>query len=389
MLESINPGKVLIVDDDINLCKMLQDMLEEYDFKTVYAETAEAALIEMRNFKPYTALVDFKLGSVSGLELAKSMKDIDPDLPVILITAYPTMDLAVKAIKNDVYDFLPKPVESANLLRSITKAVEKRNLIEENKRLIISLKKSNAELDRLNHLKSKFLSIVTHDLRTPLTSIRGYADVLRTPELLTPDIQKKCHSVIENSIERMSNLIGNLMDIVSIEAGKLRVEKVPLDYKAVCRELEDTFAPVAKSREIILTWDITDKPLMAPGDPNRLVQVLTNLISNAFKHTPPKGKVQVKVTIQEKNSPPAILTEVIDNGAGIAPENQQKIFEQFFQVETSPTRRDGLGLGLVISKDIVAAHGGVIGVESEGLGKGSRFYFTLPMLDENKNQNEK
>lgn len=381
-----NPTKILVVDDDANLCQMLSDILDEYHFKTAVSEDSQSALKVLEEFKPTVALVDFRLGEESGIEVAHALKKIDPDLPVILMTAYPSLDLAVKAIQSDIYDFLAKPVDSTYLLRSVTKAAEKRHLSEENKKLISFLKQSNSELDRLNTMKSKFLSIVTHDLRTPLTSIRGYSEMLKTTDDLSEEDQNRCFSAIDRSIHRMNDLINNLLDMVSIEAGKLRVEKSPIDYVAVCRELEETLAPVAASKKIKLEWQTAPGPIQINGDASRLIQILTNLVSNAFKHVPENGKITVRATLKNKPAPAAqaaravVLTEVIDNGEGIAPEDQARIFEQFFQVETSATRREGLGLGLAISKEIIKAHQGEIGCSSQGLGKGSTFWFTLPLL---------
>ncbi len=380
--ELAGSNKVLIIDDDANLCSMLKDIVEEYEFQTAVAETQDQAVELMQKFKPTLALVDFKLGDITGLELSQKLKKFDVDLPIILMTAYPSLDLAVKAIQSDIYDFLAKPVDTTYLLRSMNKAIEKRLLTEENKRLIEHLKKSNQELERLSIMKSKFLSIVTHDLRLPLTSIRGYSEMLQEPSL-DKESQERCLSSIMSSVDRMGGLINNLMDMVSIDAGKLRVEKSPLDYTAICNELRQTFIPISENQKIKLEWEIPSGPVPVLGDSHRLVQILTNLISNAFKHTAENSVVNVRVSrIQDENTKkPMVLTEVIDHGEGIAPADQAKIFEQFFQVESSPTRRQGLGLGLTITKEIVSAHDGQIGVYSEGLGKGSQFWFTLPVQE--------
>jgi signal transduction histidine kinase len=154
------------------------------------------------------------------------------------------------------------------------------------------------------------------------------------------------------------------------------VEKEQIDFQTICVEIKETLSPVAENKKIDLQWELPAGNMMIMGDSSRLVQVLTNLISNAFKHTPEKGRITVRATRQDGR----ILMEVMDTGRGIALEDQTKIFEQFYQVESSPTRRDGLGLGLSITKEIIAAHQGEIGVSSEGLGKGSRFWFTIPLL---------
>ncbi|MBI2915672.1 MAG: response regulator [Elusimicrobia bacterium] len=367
--------RVLIVDDETVIGEMLQDILETYGFPSAFAETREKAIELMPVFKPTVALIDYHLVTTTGFEVSKSLKQLDVDIPVILMTAYPSLELAVKAIQNDIYDFLAKPVDKAYLFSTITKAMEKRILTEENKKLIVSLQESNQVLDRLNRMKSKFLSIVTHDLRTPLVSVQGYSELLRTEENLTEQDKEKCFQSIRISVDRMKGLINNLMDMVSIESGKLRIEKTSLDYIQVCTEVQMSLSPVAQSRKIDLLWEIPSQPVPVMGDSHRLVQVLTNLITNAFKHTQSKGKITVKVFRQDKT----VRTEVVDTGEGIPKEDQPRLFEQYYQVESSETKREGLGLGLSIAKEIVEAHGGQIGVQSKGPNQGSLFFFTLPL----------
>ncbi|MBI2119012.1 MAG: response regulator [Elusimicrobia bacterium] len=368
--------KILIVDDEVTIGELLQDILDAYDFESKFAEDKEQAVQIMKEFNPTVALVDYRLGNnVTGFDVAKELKELDEDIPIIILTAYPSLELAMKAMHNEIYDFLAKPVDKAYLIRSITKAAEKRMLIQENKRLIASLKESNQTLDKLNRMKSKFLSIVTHDLRTPLAAIQGYAEVLQSMENLKPEEENKCLHAISAASERMKGLINNLMDMVSIESGKLRIEKSAIDYIAVCNEVKEILVPVAHLKKMRLEWELPAAPLKLLGDSNRLVQVLTNLISNAFKHTPENGKIKVKVSLKEK----FILTEITDTGEGIAQEHLNKIFEQYYQVETSESKREGIGLGLSITKEIVTAHQGEIGAQSQGLSKGSAFWFTLPI----------
>ncbi len=367
--------KILIVDDETAIGEMVCDILGEYGFETSLAETQAEAEAAMAKFRPAIALVDYQLGKVNGLDLARRLKALDPDLPVILMTAYPTLELAVKAINENIYDFISKPIDRVFLARSVAKAIENRSLIEENKRLVRNLQESNLSLERANKMKSKFLSIVTHDLRTPLTSARGFCDMLMTEPNLTEAEEKKYLSMVDTSITRMNNLVGTLMDFVSIESGKLRIDHERFDFAAILRELESTLAPNAKNKKIELSWAIAPGEIRVTGDSDRLHQVATNLISNSLKHTPEGGKVRVKVRLEGGK----VVTEVEDNGEGISDADQDRIFDPFFQVESSPHKREGLGLGLAIAKEIVSAHGGEIGAKSPGPGKGSTFYFTLPI----------
>lgn len=366
---------ILILDDDENICQMLQDKLEALGFKSYTAHEEASALHITKTLKPEVALVDFKLEKITGIEVAHHLRKIDPDLPVIIMTAYASLELAVKAIQSDIYDFLAKPVDTTYLVRSISKASEKRRLTIENKQLIESLRVKNVDLEALNDMKTKFLSVVTHDLRTPLTSIRGYAEMLHSLTNITEEEKTRCFSSIEKSVTRMNNLINNLMDMVSIEAGKLRVEKTIIEYVSICRELQGTFKPMSEKRKVKVIWELPAKPIKLLGDSHRLVQVFTNFIANAFKHTKPGDKITVRVSIKDKE----ILSEIIDDGEGISKEDQNKIFEHFFQVESSVTRREGLGLGLTIAKEIILAHDGKVGVFSKGIGLGAKFWFSLPI----------
>ena len=360
--------KVLIVDDEPAVGELIRDLLEDSGLEMEVVSTPEAALPALKSFKPAIALVDYRLGAVTGLELAHEFRKVDPDLPVILMTAYPSLDLAVKAIQQEIYDFIVKPIDRSFLTRSVAKAIENRKLVEENKALMENLKRSSA-------MKTKFLSIVTHDLRSPLTSVRGYCEMLRSEKDLTDAEKETSLSHIEKSVLRMNEMVASLLDLVSIEAGKLSIDKKPLDYAAICGELEGMFAPVAKGKDVELSWEVAKVPLKVQGDSVRLHQVLSNLVSNALKHTPKGRRVKVAVSAEDGK----ILTEVTDTGEGIPKEDQERIFEQFYQAETSTHKREGLGLGLAIAKDIVTAHGGGIGCRSPGSGQGSTFYFTLPI----------
>lgn len=369
---------VLVVEDDAAIAMSIRQMLEHSEFDVVEARDEESAIKRTRELKPHVALVDFRLAKKDGIEVCQSLRNIDGDLHVILMTAFPSLDLAMKAMRSGIYDFLAKPIDMTYLIQSIKNALEKRTLSIENRSLITSLTKSNAELDRLNSIKTKFLTIVTHDLRSPLTAVKGYAGIMKTVVDTGDQTVRECLSGIENSVDWMNGLIANLQDMGSIEAGKLRVELVPTDFAALCREIRGRFNSIARLRHVNLQWDVLEEHLIVLGDSERLAQVLSNLIGNALKYTPKDGKVEVRVLSNGK----VVLAEILDSGEGLLPEEQSKIFELFYQVETSPSRKSGLGLGLAICKEIVASHDGRIGVESKGLGKGSRFWFEIPRLEE-------
>jgi two-component system sensor histidine kinase ResE len=213
-------------------------------------------------------------------------------------------------------------------------------------------------------------------LRSPLTSIRGYAQFMMQKPDMGPDQLLQFLKIIISQSDQLGNLINDLMDVVSIEAGKLRVEKAPTVFHDVLRVVASRMQPLADQKKVafVLSEEIPDLPPLAL-DRRRIDQVLTNLISNAFKHTPEGGRV----TISDQRDGKMFRVEIADNGEGIPKEALGRVFDQFFQVESHASKKEGLGLGLTIAREIVHAHGGAIGVESEGTGHGAKFWFTLPL----------
>lgn len=376
MRDTKNSGKILVVDDEPHLLDLLVDVLSEDGYEVDGVATGTAA-IHAASQTPYpVALLDYELGDMTGLALTKELRRTNPEINIILMTAHATLDMAVKAIQADVYDYLIKPIDANQLKRSLDNALEKNRLTRENKRLMETLQKTNSTLVRMSEQKSRFLSIVSHDLRSPLTSIRGYAQLLLLKESLPADQIAKFLGVIVSQSDHLAGLISDLMDMVSIEAGKLRVEKVPVVITEIFSGVEARMMPLAEPKKIQFRTVVegSDFPPI-PLDRKRIDQVLTNLIGNAFKHTPPGQNVTVALIRKQDH----FRVEVTDTGEGIPAEALPHIFEEFYQAEAHASKKDGLGLGLTIAREIVHAHGGQIGALSDGLGTGARFWFTLPL----------
>ena len=236
------------------------------------------------------------------------------------------------------------------------------------------LQQERAQSDEALAARDEFMEIVSHDLRNLLSAVVGFAVLIERnaaqPERADEVIMHARR--IQRGGGRMNRLIGDLVDVASIEAGRLTVTREPGDPRQVVNEAVDTFHARALASGITLTAEVATAPALVWLDPARILQVLTNLLSNAIKFTPEGGSVLVRAE-QKANE---VFFAVEDSGIGIPGEHLDRIFSRFAQVEKNDRR--GLGLGLFISRCIVQGHGGRIWAESK-LGRGSAFLFTLPI----------
>jgi PAS domain S-box-containing protein len=237
------------------------------------------------------------------------------------------------------------------------------------------LAEQNLELRKLDHLKDEFVALVSHELRTPLTSIIGYLDLVLDEEggPVTVD-QRRFLDVIRRNSQRLLHLVGDLLFVAQVDAGKLSLEKLPVDLNELARDCLEAVRPRATEKGVVVEL-AADEVDGFEGDRLRLSQLFDNLVSNAIKFTPTGGRVDIAVT---RRNGTAVVT-VADTGIGIPEQEQARLFERFFRADGATRLAiQGTGLGLTISKAIAEAHGGTIGVESQE-GVGTTFAVELPI----------
>jgi len=268
-----------------------------------------------------------------------------------------------------------------------------RELAEKNE----ALKSSFEKLKQLDQLKSTFLATVSHELRSPLTSIIGYTEMLESGAAgALSDGQAEFLGTIRNKADQLLSLISSLLDLGRLEAKSLDLNHEPIDPHALLSDLAATIVPTANRRNVSLDIQVDDETPKVWGDEVRVSQILLNLVDNAVKFSDEGGTVTVRTGAGEIDaagasglgaalfaaSQPAVVLTVQDGGMGIAEQNLSKIFDAFYQIDAGTTRvHGGAGLGLSIVKKLVAGHGGKIEVTST-LGEGTIFTVTLPAADE-------
>lgn len=260
------------------------------------------------------------------------------------------------------------------LMEDIT---EHTRLEEELRDSYVKLENAYAELKEEDEVKSDFISTVSHELRTPLTVINSYLEMFEDGMLGDLDAkQYEKLAVMRSQTDHMIRLVEDMLDTLRLESRKFKVEKYPLKLEKIAKSAVEELSKLAGLKEHTMSLKVNEKLPEIEGDAQRIKQVFNNLLTNAVKYTLNKGRIEIEMKEEKKH----ILVSISDTGIGIPEEECEKIFEKFYTAggKSLTWESERMGLGLTIAKGIVEAHGGRIWVESEGEGRGSVFYFTLP-----------
>jgi two-component system, sensor histidine kinase and response regulator len=385
----MNQAYVLIVDDDNALLQALPQAiyLRMNDVKVDTCDSALEALEQIKQHE-YDAIVsDIKMPGMDGLALLGKIQELCPRTPTLLITGHGDHSLAIQALRGGAYDFIQKPIERDYFIAALHRAIQTHQLrvqvAEQQQALELhaksleqTIQERTRELIAANAAKDEFLSIASHELKTPLSSLKGMTQLLRRRLERAGSNEAGSLVNMENSIRRMEVLVNDLLNISFIEMGMFVLHQQPCEMGELCRRLVNEYVAGTNPPPVVRV-EILDEPSMVSVDVERIEQVVINLLSNARKYS--AAGSPIRLVVRQENG--ACIVSVHDSGVGISSEMLPHIFERFYRVpgiEVQTGSSVGLGLGLYISKQIVERHGGRIDVQSVK-DQGSVFSITFPL----------
>jgi signal transduction histidine kinase len=369
-MTSSTPIRILVVDDEAAQMRALCDTLSDHGYQMTGFADASAALEVLQTERFALLLTDLNMPNVGGIDLLQAALNLDPDLVGVIMTGEGTIASAVEAMKSGAIDYILKPFKLSVILPVLSRALSIRQLRIDNAELERSVREHTLALETANKELEAFSYSVSHDLRSPLTSIQGAADLLahHYAEQVPPELRALIDMVSRNA-DQMKRLIEDLLRLSRLTHQKL--EKCDVNVTALVNEILEGLSREETDRKVEIRIDTLPDCV---GDPGLLRQVFANLLSNAFKFT--RGKPAPLIVVESREKRGETIYSVRDNGAGFDMESAGRLFGAFQRLH-SDTEFDGTGVGLSIVRRIVERHGGRIWAEAEP-GKGAVFSFSLP-----------
>ncbi len=385
---------ILVVDDNADNAEKIIDFLNETEkeFMFFQALNGKVACTVAEKKLPDLIITDWKMPLMDGVELIKHLKSIESthDIPVIMCTGVMTdVENLKTALDSGAVDYIRKPVEKLELIARVNSMLKlsdsMKKVKEQNHDLWLQkeeilkhekeIESQNEKLTELNATKDKIFSIIAHDLKSPFTSIFGFADMLiaNIEGYDTGNIVQYLNN-ISGSAKNAYKLLENLLDWARSQTGNIQFKPENINLESLIIGIYDITSSSSFSKKIKVSFDINSE-IEVLADSNMLNTILRNLVTNAIKYTHKGGNIKIDAATNANH----VTISVIDNGIGIKPEKIAKIFDISDKSSLPGTEGErGTGLGLLLCKEFVEKHGGRIWVESEEQ-KGSKFHFTLPL----------
>src|SRR6185312_532768 len=371
---------ILIVDDSRENIISLKKVLEKNNFEVDTASSGEEALKKVLKRSYVLIILDVQMPGMDGFEVAEAISGYSKakETAIIFLSAASTnIKLITRGYSSGGLDYITKQVDMNILLlkvKTFYRIYEQSRILNEMQHALLEEIETRKEAERK---KDEFISIASHELKTPLTSIKGYIQLLERSidKGDIPTVKNRLYKV-QDHIEKLNVLVADLLDISKIESGKLKFNK---KYFAIEPFLDNIIEVMQQSHpdfKIVKTESVSDHVF---GDEMRIEQVIINFITNAIKYSPGTHEIQICARLCGDK----VYIAVKDFGIGMSQEHQQKVFGKFYRVEETSERFQGLGIGLFICQQIIERHQGTIGVKSAP-GEGSEFYFYLPLNPHNE-----
>jgi signal transduction histidine kinase len=366
--------KILLIEDNSGDARLLREKLAEVTdtvFDLEWIDRLSAGLERLGQGSIEAVLLDLSLPDSQGLDTLLRTHRQAPEVPIIVMTGLDDEALGAKAVHEGAQDYLVKgQTDGQTLVRAIRYAIERHQML---------VRLEQTQKQQLE-MKDQFLSHVSHELRTPLNTLYQFATILL--DGLAGDInpeQREYLGIILAKTREIKTMVSDLLDVTRAKTGKISIEPRYLSLVELISEMRASFQVAATAKGIALSSDVDSDLPPVYADADRVRQILTNLIDNATKFTTQGGTIVLGAEVFEEDSD-FVCISVADTGSGISPEDSRRVFEYLYQADTNvETARRGLGLGLYICKELVSRHGGRIWVDSS-LGRGSTFFFTLPVF---------
>jgi two-component system, sensor histidine kinase and response regulator len=379
---------VLLVEDDEDDYIITRDLLSDHDqteYKLDWVNNGRDALARLHNSEnKYDAcLLDYQLGSETGLDILRQATTEGITVPMILLTEHTDRQIDLSAMREGASDFLVKSeINSISLDRVIRYVCAIKRQEQERLELALALEARN-QAEAANKSKDDFLGMVSHELRGPLNSVLMWTSLLKTPDV-EPVLLTAAINTIERSAKLQSKILDDLLELTRGLNSQVRLNKHLINLLQILDNVIADLQPAATAKMLTITIEPISGDFFLEADPDRLQQIFSNLLTNSIKFTPDQGRI--KISLKQRLSENNLVADVSiqDNGIGITADLLPYVFDRYLQA--SGDSGTGLGLGLTIAKQLVELHGGGIRAESAGEGRGSTFTLTLPLSNISKSQ---
>jgi len=369
-------GPILVVDDTDASRYTKVRMLQRAGFDVIEADSGARTQEQLLAQRPRLVVLDVNLPDADGFALCRQIKENPQTSSTIVLqvsATYVQHTDTVRALEHGADASLVEPIDATVLVATVRALLRAREAEDALRSALAAEQHARAEAESANRIKDEFLATLSHELRTPLGAILTWVTLLRAG---APDAQqlRRGLEAIERNTRLQTKLVEDLLDVTRIMSGKMQLEIVRVDLRSVIANVLDAIGPLAQGKEVKLSAHIGSSLPLIDGDPARLQQIVSNLLSNGVKFTPRGGHTEISIG----TSGPWVEIRVSDTGRGIDREFLPHVFERFQQADSSSTRaHSGLGLGLAIVKHLVLAHGGTVEAASEGVGRGAVFTVRL------------